>query len=866
MVARNRFCYPKPLGAEIARRRDAGLSRIPVEILTSNVKAGLYAYKLDMKRIRNTSDLQEMGKHFTKERMRKNAELRKVRRVKTQKVRAKKREETTVRTASNIFCIPCKSHVYGHRNAEKPAFIPSQLKMRTRCVRQERHSRNKSARTFAKTQHESFAGQMKAKCDEFQKTKMDEADISIMALRKKFNHSSKAYAADAIANREYDLAQQKLKLLMLNEMIHDSTNLAKELMKARAVMISNMAWKEKELIRSHPKRLHLSRNCIIKQAKMRSKRLPLRRYIKIAHKTKNCRSKGCDNDWRERALSSEEVLEAEHEVSSDQANLSGFFQSVVREAFNRGPQVTQDTTEVGINENESESDEEDDEAGLDSVVHANAPVHESIQNEGERDLTFDGQHEEESNVPPPPPYTSIESQIETPLATNSKSSLASSNDSNSHNKNPTLSETIDNLSAVKTESNELPNFRFPNLKLSVVKLSQSLKNDYVSLDPNETILRSDGLLPDLATHSEVLMYFEPFMNELVSKATDATGPLFSTHRFENLVDFLHIVARRIALRHPLHQKYCSNISEVVNEMYDLAMSERSELNFQSPATQNENWRLRLNNLSLSKSQSSSVPPLAPFSRNLRVTTPFVSSGSPNDGGDDSNSNSNSSSSSASKRPSSSKKSKRNNKKKHTSKNDSDSSSTDEDDGDKLYRSIVNALSKTAKYYKIKELQMHSDPTVRREKFKNWVIDLKNILSTNKKTTGIIDDYPVSLVPFESDVDRAVKTLLSIITAGMAKRIVNNSTTAYQALIDLRRNCGQTSNLDIHRERLKMMLLKQGFNEKASDFLRKVQKQMEICISVGCMEYTREGDNTNIVNIILQGLNESSRLYSATIAD
>ena len=85
MVARNRFCYPKPLGAEIARRRDAGLSRIPVEILTSNVKAGLYAYKLDKRRIRNTSDLQEMGKHFAKERMRRTQSCEKLGEIKLKK-------------------------------------------------------------------------------------------------------------------------------------------------------------------------------------------------------------------------------------------------------------------------------------------------------------------------------------------------------------------------------------------------------------------------------------------------------------------------------------------------------------------------------------------------------------------------------------------------------------------------------------------------------------------------------------------------------------------------------------------------------------------------------------------------------------
>ena len=149
---------------------------------------------------------------------------------------------------------------------------------------------------------------------------------------------------------------------------------------------------------------------------------------------------------------------------------------------------------------------------------------------------------------------------------------------------------------------------------------------------------------------------------------------------------------------------------------------------------------------------------------------------------------------------------------------SSSSSSDSEEEDKEYRTIVNSLSKSAKYYKIKELQMHSDPSIRREKFNTWVFDLKNILSTNRKTANALQNYPSQLLPLQSTIDKALKTILSSVTTGMAKRIVSRSSSAYEALENLRRKCGQTSPLHLHRERLKMMLMRQTQSEKASEFI------------------------------------------------
>ena len=199
---------------------------------------------------------------------------------------------------------------------------------------------------------------------------------------------------------------------------------------------------------------------------------------------------------------------------------------------------------------------------------------------------------------------------------------------------------------------------------------------------------------------------------------------------------------------------------------------------------------------------------------------------------------------------------------------SSSLSSSEDSGkieDKEYRHILKELTKTAKNYRIKELSMHSDPVKRRERFHIWVTDLKNILSTHHKTFGLLDDYPATLMAFDDNIDRAIKAFLSSITTHMAKAIVSNSSSAYEALIDLKRNYGQTTTTDIHRENLAMMSIKQAQNEKATEFLRRVRKQMNMCKSVGCEGYDPAKNRITLINLILEGMNMKNPLYSTTIS-
>ena len=79
------------MGAEIAQKDVTGFSRIPDQEWLKIEKAGLYACKLK-KDIIYFDNLQEMEQHFAKERTIRNAELRRLRRNRTQKVKRNVRE------------------------------------------------------------------------------------------------------------------------------------------------------------------------------------------------------------------------------------------------------------------------------------------------------------------------------------------------------------------------------------------------------------------------------------------------------------------------------------------------------------------------------------------------------------------------------------------------------------------------------------------------------------------------------------------------------------------------------------------------------------------------------------------------------
>jgi hypothetical protein len=108
-----------------------------------------------------------------------------------------------------------------------------------------------------------------------------------------------------------------------------------------------------------------------------------------------------------------------------------------------------------------------------------------------------------------------------------------------------------------------------------------------------------------------------------------------------------------------------------------------------------------------------------------------------------------------------------------------------DKDDKKYWTLVKTLMREAKSYDLK--------SSRREKFRIFIGDLSNIVSSNYKTTGLLGNYPVSIpIISKSYVDRSVKSLLLTLTSGQAKLIVSSSGTAVEALTSQEKLCTNNS--------------------------------------------------------------------------
>jgi hypothetical protein len=95
--------------------------------------------------------------------------------------------------------------------------------------------------------------------------------------------------------------------------------------------------------------------------------------------------------------------------------------------------------------------------------------------------------------------------------------------------------------------------------------------------------------------------------------------------------------------------------------------------------------------------------------------------------------------------------------------------------DKRYRDIVKVLSKNSSNFHLKPFTMNSDPQIKRESFRLWIIELSNVLSTHWRTNDILRDYPAKVTKIKcKGTDRAVKAILFSSTKGQAKELVGEA--------------------------------------------------------------------------------------------
>ena len=294
-------------------------------------------------------------------------------------------------------------------------------------------------------------------------------------------------------------------------------------------------------------------------------------------------------------------------------------------------------------------------------------------------------------------------ELGVPVMTNSKSSL-SSTDSNQKCSSSEFPQNFDNVSMIKpveenSNKNKGPAIIDPNIHSA----------DYVSFHPSALFLKTDRLLPNFDEPESVMNYFNPFM--ITEWLEQSSRPATNLIQMKQMVDFVIQIAKRVIQIYPIHKVYYQDIIESSAEMYDLAVAEQFEANFNLPNVQTASWKLAQKDLSFPPKRISSDRSKS------RNQDPSTLTSNPGGGDNNDNSSSDSSKSSTSSRQRRNKKklrknnknNKRNKKKRY---DDSSLSELDSEDEDKVYRQIVSSLNKNnTKYYKIKEMKkIHSDPS------------------------------------------------------------------------------------------------------------------------------------------------------------
>ena len=886
-------------GAEIAHNV-SGFSRISPEVFARNRHAGLYSIRIQKDR-----------HHFVD----KGALNKGVRKQKISRKNSSKKMNSAFKFGAEGFAPEIPDAYFLRSVNPKP---------------RESHSR-KSARVIH---------HFKPKVHE----KMIEADFTAseeLMLSKKLKRV--LCQADSLAvNMDEQLFDEKeyiIKLKLLNEMIWTSHEVAKRLSKARAIMISNQVFKEKEMVRKEFCRKewakNLKRNYLFEHgrsksiARARNACPPCKKRgtghshcpptlrknwnIKISKDAPRCRHQVHTDGYRDYVVN---YFDHQRMKENGQTRPVTVINAPVKPYLNRNfefaamtVEVTEGVARKGSEENGAgEANKPVAEASNKPVFSFSAKAATAASNAKNWFSTAKGAPvsvSKDDTKPPPPSeenssrmdqnidmailgenlediLTTIvrkeqlkQNHISTPLVSNSKMIISTNEDDGS-------------VSAVSSIPNSSSVHRARVNTTPPSNSSGVPTKDMISLNPTDVPLRTEGLLPKLDTFQQLTAYFEPFMMRLLDLAENSDKEEFNNQDLLVLATFIQCVSQRIqnvlTEDQYSHHLYLEVIDSNVADILNLSQENHARMLI-AKSSLTSGWVNRKKNL------SRSTFTLADGSKSL--FTRVASAGAPSGDGDDSDDDDPKPPSRPSSRIPSSGKKRRSAEKKRRRKEKSsggggDGDPSDSDHGeesgddttddeavelddetpnDRLYRQILKELMKASKNYKIKELSMASDPSIRREKFNNWVIDIRNILSTHSKTLGLLDEYPTTVPKISFNIDRAVKALLSSVTVGMAKQLVGNADSAMKALHDLKRNYSQTSSFDVHRERKKMMLMRQQQNEKASEFLRRIRKQITVCINVGCTEYYEESTSeANIVNIILGGLDSGNKLYSATIAE
>jgi hypothetical protein len=106
-----------------------------------------------------------------------------------------------------------------------------------------------------------------------------------------------------------------------------------------------------------------------------------------------------------------------------------------------------------------------------------------------------------------------------------------------------------------------------------------------------------------------------------------------------------------------------------------------------------------------------------------------------------------------------------------------------------------------------------DKLVNELKFKQSKVD-KCVFYRGKTLYVLYTDDSLLAGPDQNEIDQ-----LFTVTLGQAKQIISNASSAYEGLIAVKRHCSQTSTMEKHLERQKLINISQICGEKASEFIK-----------------------------------------------
>ena len=147
--------------------------------------------------------------------------------------------------------------------------------------------------------------------------------------------------------------------------------------------------------------------------------------------------------------------------------------------------------------------------------------------------------------------------------------------------------------------------------------------------------------------------------------------------------------------------------------------------------------------------------------------------------------------------------------------------------------LTTNLIRTAKHMSMKQLELHSDPTLRRERFNNWSLQLNVVLGSFEQTKNMLANAPL-VHRLEPNADRCVYQLILAKSGNQVLNFITscNHSSGYQAYIDLQRQCAQINEQLKRNAEQKLILLAWTDNETATSFLHRFRKELTRCQHLG----------------------------------